>query len=82
MEMDIRFNSHNRKAQCASNPKYPKGIDIDVSQGKQACLTQLPYPAPECGIWEVRCPTCGMSVGVTAAGRIDDPRSLKMACKI
>jgi hypothetical protein len=69
------------KARCKPNPDFPDGIDMDVSEGQTACAVDLPYPAPECGAWIVRCMACGMSVAVTAAGRPDDPRTLKMACK-
>lgn len=69
------------KAQCPPNPNFPSGIAIDGSDpGKPACLFTLPYPAPECGCWEVRCQTCGMSLAITAAGRPDDPVSVRVSC--
>ena len=82
MKLSVEFVSHHRKAQCAPNPDYPNGIDLDVSRGKPGCSTDLPYPAPECGLWVVKCSVCGMSAGVTAAGRIDDPKSVKIPCRI
>lgn len=69
------------KARCEANPDFPNGIEVDVSDGKKGCVIKLPYPAPECGVWVVRCNACNTSIGVTAAGRIDDPISVKIACK-
>lgn len=78
----IEFKPSGRgKAQCAPDPLYPNGKDVDGSGGEKHCLVELPYPAPECGVLVVRCKACGMSVGCTAAGRADDPRNLKMPCK-
>jgi hypothetical protein len=78
----VSFVSHQRKAKVAPNPQYPDGIDIDLRNGaKQGCETPLPYPAQCCGILLVRCSTCGASAAITTAGRADDPRSVKLACK-
>jgi hypothetical protein len=71
-----------REPQCKPNPKYPNGIDADISDGAAVtCTADLPYPARRCGIYIVECETCGMRFGVTTAGRPDDPRSVKLACK-
>ena len=78
----IEFKASGRgKARCAPNPDFPEGKPVDCSEGKVACAVELPYPAPECGVWIVRCKACGMSVGITAAGRLDDPKMVKMPCK-
>jgi hypothetical protein len=80
--ISVKFFSHNRKAKCAPNPKYPDGIDVDLSDGaKVACFTELPYPAECCGVLFVSCGECGLTVAVTTAGRPDDPRSVKLGCK-
>lgn len=64
------------------NPAFPEGMDVDLSQGSAAtCSTNLPYPAKRCGFYVVTCEMCGLRVVVTTAGRPDDPRSLKVACK-
>jgi len=61
--------------------KDQDGVDIDASLGTEpACKGTLPYPAPRCGYHSVYCRTCGKTAIVSAAGRRDDPRSLKMAC--
>jgi hypothetical protein len=82
-QFKVGFISHNRKAKCAPDPAYPQGIDADLTDGaKVACLAELPYPAECCGVWLVECLTCGIRAGITAAGRPDDPRSAKLACKL
>jgi hypothetical protein len=79
----IEFGSHNRKPKVAPNPAYPNGIDVDLAKdAKVACFSPLPYPAECCGIWFVVCKTCGSNATITAAGRVDDPRSVKLACKV
>jgi hypothetical protein len=70
-----------RKARCPANPNYPDGIDADCTMGATGCVAQLPHPAPHLGVWIVRCKVCGFSAGITAAGRRDDPRSLKVPCR-
>lgn len=72
-----------REPQEKPNPNFPEGIDLDSSQGALVtCKVDLPYPAKRCGAYVVRCTLCGLSVACTTAGRPDDPRSLKLACKV
>lgn len=81
-EITVKFISHNRKPKCAPNPAYPNGIDVDLTNGaKVACLADLPYPAECCGVLLVHCEACGYSTVITTAGRIDDPRTVKLPCK-
>lgn len=81
--MKITWHDSGREPQCASNPAYPDGIDLDGSHGAAAsCTAALPYPARRCGLFFVLCETCGVSAAITTAGRPDDPRSVKMACKV
>jgi len=78
----IKWLTHNRKAQCPPNPQYPNGKPIDLANGGfPTCKVDLPYPAPECGVWVVECDRCDASVGITAAGRVDDPLCVTIACK-
>ena len=73
---------HEREPRCQPDPRYPDGIDIDVSKGAaETCETELPYPAKRCGVFHVICDRCNIYVAVTTAGRSDDPRSLRVACK-
>ena len=78
----IEFNPSGRgKARCPANPMFPNGITVDMAQAKKGCVVELPYPAPECGIWLVKCADCKLLVGATAAGRNDDPKTLIIPCK-
>ena len=80
--MKIDWIDSGSEPQCAPNPAYPEGIDIDASCGAvKACGTTLPYPAKRCGYYVVECETCGLRVAVTTAGRPDDPRSVRVACR-
>lgn len=77
----ITWVDGEREPQCAPNPAYPKGIDVDMSYGAaQTCYTELPYPARRCGAYHIECGKCGQRIAVTTAGRPDDPRSLKVGC--
>lgn len=78
--LDIKWVDGNREPQCEPNPNYPIGIDVDLSEGGAFCKASLPYPAKRCGVYVVSCEKCGASVGVTTAGRPDDPRSVKVKC--
>lgn len=61
---------------------FPQGRDLDVSRGAEpACVLELPYPVPRCGVFTVQCKKCGLALGFTTAGRPDDPRQVKVACK-
>lgn len=73
-----------REPTQASDPKYPNGIDVDLSRRKSVATCQIdlkPYPAPRCGYHQVHCMRCGYTAIVTTSGRPDDPRSVKVPCK-
>lgn len=78
----ITFEPSGRgKAQCPSDPNYPKGIAVPCPPNLVvSCFVELPYPAPECGLWIITCDRCECSMAVTAAGRPDDPVSVYMPC--
>jgi hypothetical protein len=79
----VTFVDRGRTAKCPPDPMFPHGKDIDAShKSKHACTAQIPYPAPRCGLMVVHCSKCDQSVALTVAGRVDDPRSLKMACRL
>lgn len=78
--MKIEWIDRGREPQCAPDPAFPLGKDLDTTHGAPSCFTELPYPAPRCGLYIVECETCGLRVGITTAGRFDDPRSVKLAC--
>jgi len=80
--LKIEWHDGGHEPQCKPNPAFPAGIDVDASNGAAVtCQTDLPHPAKRCGVYIVRCGVCGASVGLTTAGRPDDPRSVKVACK-
>lgn len=83
MHHEVTFVPSGRgKAQCPPNPDYPSGIAIDAAGDESvlSCVAQLPYPAPECGHWKIECGVCGLTVAATAAGRADDPISIRVPC--
>ena len=79
---DVVWVDAGREPQCDPDPAYPTGIDVDASGGQEpACEVPLAYPARRCGQYIVACKLCGLTVILTTAGRPDDPRSVKVACK-
>jgi hypothetical protein len=71
-----------REAQCKPSPLYPDGVDVDAAAGaRKTCRIALPYPAERCGLWLLKCSRCGLTAAVSAAGRRDDPRSVRVGCK-
>ena len=81
-ELAVEWHDHGREPQCKPDPNYPDGKDIRAVRNDDVptCHTTLPYPAKRCGVYLVHCDTCQLSVGVTTAGRPDDPRSLTVEC--
>lgn len=84
MTHTVEWIDRGREPQCPSNPDYPNGKPLrltDIVKAKvKHCKVDLPYPAKRCGIYTVRCDRCGLSVGVTTAGRADDPIYVELAC--
>ena len=81
-QFSIEWIDYGREPRVRPNPDYPEGVDVDASGGRiPACSTPLPYPARRCGMFVVTCTICGTNAGITTAGRPDDPRSFKTACK-
>jgi hypothetical protein len=82
-QFEVEWHDEGREPKCKPNPEYPEGVDMDCSNGAEiSCQTSLAYPARRIGVYLVRCRLCGIRVAITTAGRPDDPRSVKMACKI
>ena len=79
----IEWRDSGKEPRVKANPNYPDGIDLDFSDGaKQTCSVPLPYPAARIGAYVIECKLCGSRVGCTTAGRKDDPRSARIACKV
>ena len=81
--------------QAPSSPDYPKGVRVDVASNQMlryedafprvdgpTCCRELFYPAEEIGAWVIDCPVCGIRVALTAAGRPDDPRCVRLPCRL
>jgi hypothetical protein len=82
MPLIVTWKSDGRRAEHPANPDFPNGMRLDVSSGREpSCEADFTYPAPACGTWVVNCHTCGFSGIATAAGRSDDPRSIRVACR-
>jgi hypothetical protein len=82
MDIEIHWLDRGREPQCPPNPAHPHGIDVDLSDGADTtCTVGLPYPAKRCGLYMVACRKCGIKVGITTAGRPDDPRSVTLPCQ-
>lgn len=79
---DLVWVDKGRESQCAPNPEFPEGVDVDVTLGQRpACRSTLPYPAKRCGFYVVTCKRCKTNAAITTAGRPDDPRSVMLPCK-
>lgn len=79
--MKIEWLDKGVEPRCAPNPEFPNGRDIDLSDGaERTCSADLPYPARRCGLYVIECEECLLRVGITTAGRVDDPKSVKFAC--
>jgi hypothetical protein len=71
------------KAQNPPDPQYPNGMDVgmvEVGDVAATCLVELPYPAPECGRYHVDCSRCDISIALSVAGRVDDPKTVRIKC--
>lgn len=80
-QFKVDWIDRGKEPQVAADPAYPNGKDLDVSRGvAKTCTVLLTYPARRIGFYQIECRLCGLRVGVTTAGRSDDPRSVKLAC--
>lgn len=82
-QIEVTWRGYGRKATQPANPAFPQGIAVEAPRGALVtCLAKLRYPAPECGVWVLHCPVCDFRMIVTAAGRTDDPVSVKVPCNM
>jgi hypothetical protein len=82
MSFEVKWIDGEREPTCVPDLRYPDGVDLDVTGGKEpACVCSLPYPAKRCGHYYIECKQCGVNALITTAGRIDDPKSIKLPCK-
>lgn len=79
----IEWHGSGRAPTQESDPNFPDGIALDVSdKASRTCEARVPWPATEVGFWIVKCRRCRFSVALTAAGRPDDPKSIKLPCRL
>lgn len=79
----ITWVDSGREPRNPPDKKYPRGVAVRAvpeNHEGRTCKKPLPYPAARCGYYEIECRTCGIKAAVTTAGRVDDPRSLELAC--
>jgi hypothetical protein len=83
MTFDVMFLDSGREPQCKPDPKFPEGRHIVLGDPRKErmCTRNIPFPAPRCGLYAVRCLECGYTAMLTVAGRPDDPRIVSMPCK-
>jgi hypothetical protein len=80
--MKVTWYDSGREPTRPPNRKYPEGLDVDVSRGSsRTCTVPLRYPAKRIGYYLVECEKCQQQALVTTAGRLDDPRSVRITCK-
>ena len=82
MTIDVTFNDSGREPTEKPDPRYPKGIAVNLAApGVPSCTRNLPYPAPRCGTYTIVCRTCGLSAMITVEGRPDEPNMITLPCK-
>lgn len=82
MKFEITFIANGRgKAKCKPDPRFPDGMTFDMAGNKKGCVASIPYPAPECGLWLVKCNECPSLSAITAAGRVDDVKTAIVVCQ-
>lgn len=80
-QFTVKATHRRGPPQQPPDPRYPQGIDVQsAAPGLPSCKVDLPYPAPERLVWAITCRRCGYRAAVTAAGRLDDPRSVTLPC--
>ena len=81
-QFSVEWMDRYAEPKCAPDLNYPTGIDLDATNGNEpSCIVTLPYPAKRIGFYSIKCFLCGLTAACTTAGRRDDPRSMKLACK-
>jgi hypothetical protein len=84
MAHTVTFLDAGLEPKCPPDPAHPNGVHVIMALarlGRPTCEVNLPYPAPRCGLVVVKCDACGLSVGLTVAGRPDDPCAITLACR-
>lgn len=82
MTIDVSFIDSGRSPQEKPDPKFPDGRRIILTEHalQKTCTRNLPYPAPRCGQYAIKCRVCGFTGLITVAGRTDDPNAVTIPC--
>jgi hypothetical protein len=82
----VVWHDMSREAQCPPDPAFPDGVAVDLASSlapdTPRCSLDLQYPAPRIGVHIINCQVCGWKIGLTTAGRPDDPRSITLPCRV
>ena len=85
MTIDVKFLDSGREPQSKADPRWPNGKPVNLAPHipiDRTCTRNLPYPAPRCGVYQIKCRKCGFIAAITVAGRPDDPRTVTLPCKV
>ena len=98
MSFEIEWIDSQREPVCEPNPDFLNGAHFVVFPnnggviakdseppeitGADFCTVLLPYPAKRCGLFKVGCTSCGYAFAITTAGRVDDPKTVTVICKL
>lgn len=81
MTFKVEWIDDHREPKCPPDPAYPNGKPINIAKpGEPSCQFEVPYPAKRCGVYIATCEQCGLTIGVTTAGRSDDPTRVTIPC--
>jgi hypothetical protein len=82
--LEVEWVDFGREPRCKPDPDWPNGkpVNLMTDPDQKVCRADLPYPAPRCGLYVVKCKICGWSVGITTAGRPDDPPWVALPCRL
>jgi hypothetical protein len=70
------------RPRCPPDPRYPDGKAFDLAGDGPSCVVDLEHPAPSVGQWVIVCEICGYRLIATAASRVDDPKTIRVPCKL
>ncbi len=80
MTISVEWIDRGREPRCEPDLRYPNGKPLLLlDQTVKHCTVSLPYPAKRCGVYVVNCEKCKMTIGITTAGRPDDPNVVQLA---
>ena len=83
MTLEVLWFDRTLARSDAPDPEYPEGVDLDLCRDiGPACWTALRYPARGPGYYHIACTRCGSATGCMTKGQTDDPRSIRLPCRV